>query len=397
MPTRQEFLSYAQSLVNQRVTVPTNPYGGQCAAFSDHLVQWVTNGRKNLAYTNAIDLLSTAQAQGLSVQYWPNANIEPGDIWVCRTYSHPYGHTGMFLTGGGQPITLEQNVDGNWDALENGGWVREKQRLLYADGTMNYNPQLETQTLVGVIKLPFSDRATASAVVTKPKESETDIRRKKTNMFGSFLFSVKEGDGEFGKGVVYFYNSNTNEITGMHNQEELRYIQEWYKDATKEDIPCKSYSIKAPVYRRLFPGLGTDTSKTTAGKLSAVTKKLDDILKNVANLDKETVVKEIQNAQKAATEAPKSDGTVSEKDVKGSDILNKQFFKATVNLNIRDTASLKGNKVGLLKKGETVEIIQSAHAEGYYWVGFKKDDKVVFVASKEEHGDTYGDLTDSFK
>lgn len=53
-------------------------------------------------------------------------------------------NTGSYFT------TLEQNVDLNADALENGGWVREKNRTLYVDGTFTYdNDILLPQTMVG--------------------------------------------------------------------------------------------------------------------------------------------------------------------------------------------------------------------------------------------------------
>ena len=104
MATVTQLLNYAKSLTGTKVTVSTNPYGGQCVAFVDHLTQWETGGKYNLAYTNAIDLLSKARANGFEVFYWNGSNApQAGDIWVTRTYSHAYGHTGIFTTNGGQP------------------------------------------------------------------------------------------------------------------------------------------------------------------------------------------------------------------------------------------------------------------------------------------------------
>ena len=127
MKTVYSFLLYSASLLGQKVTVPTNPYGGQCVSYVDHLTRWATDNRYNLAYTNAIDLLAKARANGIQVLYNDGKNVpQPGDIWVTRTYSHPYGHTGVFESVGGQPVTLEQNIDGNADALYNGGWCAER-------------------------------------------------------------------------------------------------------------------------------------------------------------------------------------------------------------------------------------------------------------------------------
>lgn len=145
---------YAYSLINQRVTVDTNPYGGQCVAFVDHLAQHFAD--KNLAYTNAIDLLEKAQSDGFKVTRFTGSEIpKVGDIWVTATSNHPFGHTGIFTKvdeTGSYFTTLEQNVDLNADALENGGWVREKQRTLYNDGTFTYDNDpdgLLPQTMIG--------------------------------------------------------------------------------------------------------------------------------------------------------------------------------------------------------------------------------------------------------
>ena len=78
--------------------------------------------------------------------------------------------------------------------------------------------------------------------------------------------------------------------------------------------------------------------------------------------------------------------------LKGNDVAQKQTFVATVNLNIRKTASATGEKVGILKKGESVEIVGSAQADGYYWISFMKDEQLVYVASKIVGGDTYGSV-----
>lgn len=375
MATVTELLNYAKSLVGKKVTVPSNPYGGQCVSFVDHLTRWATDGKYNLSYTNAIDLLSKARANGFEVFYFNGSNApQAGDIWVTRTYSHSFGHTGIFLTGGWQPTTLEQNVDGNADALTNGGWVRQKQRLLYSDGTMNYNPYIEKQTLVGWFRLPLDKEITSTTPTSTTKKG------RKTGMYGSFLFTVTEGDGEFSKGAVFMYNAATNSVTGMHNSEELKYVIEAYKKSYGEDMRTETYSTKAPVYRRVFGGLNTDTK----GGYS----RLDDIKKQLADIAKQLKQDEILNQ----LEEIKEDYSDLATQLSGNDITKKQTFVANVNLNIRKTASSSGEKVGVLKKGESVQLVGSAQADGFYWVSFMKDGELVYVASKVVGGEVYGQL-----
>lgn len=375
MATVTELLNYAKSLIGKKVTVPSNPYGGQCVSFVDHLTQWATGGKYNLSYTNAIDLLSKARANGFEVFYFNGSNApQPGDIWVTRTYGHPFGHTGIILTGGWQSTTLEQNVDGNADALTNGGWVRQKQRLLYSDGTMNYNPYIEKQTLIGWFRLPLDKESTSTTPTSTTK------RGRKTGMYGSFLFTVKEGDGEFSKGAVFMYNAATNSVTGMHNSEELKYVIEAYKKSYGEDMRTETYSATAPVYRRVFGGLNTDTK----GGYS----RLDDIKKQLEDIAKQLKQDEILNQLKEI----KEDYSDLSNKLSGNDIAQKRTFVANVNLNIRKTASATGEKVGVLKKGESIQVVGSAQADGFYWVSFTKDGELVYVASKVVGGEVYGQL-----
>ena len=60
MTTQAKVVESALSKVNTKVTVATNPYGGQCVALIDKIVQEETG--KNMAYTNAIDCLEKAKS-----------------------------------------------------------------------------------------------------------------------------------------------------------------------------------------------------------------------------------------------------------------------------------------------------------------------------------------------
>ncbi|MGO4935899.1 CHAP domain-containing protein [Collinsella sp. Sow4_D11] len=141
MTTAQDVVNYSKNLVGKKVTVPTNPYGGQCVAFNDHIVQHFTNGKKNLAYTNAKDTLAKAAQQGLIVVYndHPDKYPQPGDSIVYDWGTDPYGHIGIVIEADPNVLhTLEQNVDGYRDENGNGqndqleigggGYVREMHR-----------------------------------------------------------------------------------------------------------------------------------------------------------------------------------------------------------------------------------------------------------------------------
>lgn len=176
-------IDYANSLIGLKVTVPTNPYGGQCIAFVDHLTQHFT--KQNLSYTNAIDLLSVAKSKGFKETRFTGSEVpKVGDIWVTATSNHPFGHTGIVKEvdkTGTYFTTLEQNVDLNADALQNGGWVREKKRTLYVDGTFTYDNDpdgLIPQTMLGWFtfyeeKLTAKVLSKASAVLAKAPKLTT--------------------------------------------------------------------------------------------------------------------------------------------------------------------------------------------------------------------------------
>ena len=388
MATFRQYMTYAASLLGQKVTVPTNPYGGQCVAYVDHLTRWATGDKYSLSYTNAIDLLAKARANGFQVFYNNGqSQPQPGDIWVTRTYSHPYGHTGVFESVGGQPVTLEQNIDGNADALYNGGWVRRKNRLLYASGRMDYNPQIETQTLIGWFRLPLADE---TALAENAEAKQKNRKKRKFPMIGSFLFTLKETDNEFIQGAVYLYNAATNAVSGMHNSEELKYVQEWYRKTVGEDIPTETFSTQAPVHRRLFGGLQTQTN-INAPTMTSIMNSIKAVASEAAKETKKEITTELQ----ALVDAAKAEELEKlSNSIKGNSIAKKKTFTASVALNIRDRASLSGAIVGRLNKGETVEIVGSASADKHYWISFLKDGKLVYVASKVEGGDALGTVSE---
>lgn len=143
----QRAVASALSKVGQKVTVPTNPYGGQCVSLVDKIVQELTD--KDMAYTNAIDCLIKAKANGFQVIYdaW-GVNPKAGDFYVIQTDGMVYGHIGVCVTDSdGKSIDgVEQNIDGYSDHNKNGindqleigggGVTRRVKRVWMADGSL---------------------------------------------------------------------------------------------------------------------------------------------------------------------------------------------------------------------------------------------------------------------
>lgn len=160
MTSKTQLLNTLENLVNQRVTVPTNPYGGQCAALIDYVLQYAGLFNLDFSYMNAIDGLNRAENLGLKVTRFNGANNPPaGSVWVtnCLPY-HQFGHIGFVVAENpdGTVTTIEQNIDGNGDALYNGGWTRKVTRNLDSAGNFSYiDWSAPSQQMVGWFELPF--------------------------------------------------------------------------------------------------------------------------------------------------------------------------------------------------------------------------------------------------
>lgn len=119
-------------------------YGAQCV---DEVNDYLWHFWKKKLSGNAIDLLDSAKAQGMEVIYdAPGVNPKAGDIFVMKVNSHPYGHTGVVLedSDGYTIKTIEQNIDGNADALINGAPARFNTRNF--DGIIGWiRPAFEEQ------------------------------------------------------------------------------------------------------------------------------------------------------------------------------------------------------------------------------------------------------------
>lgn len=238
MTTQRQLLDTLNSVVNQRLTVPTNPYGGQCVAAVDNILQYQGLYNLNFSYLNAIDGLDRASNLGLEVTYFNGSNNPPvGSVFVsdCSPY-HQFGHIGFVVAehADGTVTTIEQNIDGNSDALYVGGWVRRVRRNLSSDGTFSYiDWNAPSQRMIGWFELPFTPEPTA------PQQQESTEKRGKETMLVMRSHSGKQGyfgvvgDTVFGIGhietVQSLINAGAAEIS-IHDDDFNRIVGQLNSD-----------------------------------------------------------------------------------------------------------------------------------------------------------------------
>lgn len=123
-------------------------YGAQCV---DEVNRYLYKFWKIKLPGNAIDLLDSAKRLGMTVIYdAPGVNPKAGDVFVMSVPTHPYGHTGVVLedSDGYTIKTVEQNIDGNADALTVGGPARLNERDF--TGIIGWiRPEFETENSNG--------------------------------------------------------------------------------------------------------------------------------------------------------------------------------------------------------------------------------------------------------
>jgi putative phage-associated cell wall hydrolase len=231
LTTQRQLLDTLNSVVNQRLTVPTNPYGAQCVAAIDNILQYQGLYNLNFSYLNAIDGLDRASLLGLKVTYFNGSNNPPvGSVFVadCSPY-HPFGHIGFVVAehADGTITTIEQNIDGNADALYNGGWVRRVRRNLSSDGTFSYvDWNAPSQRMVGWFELPFTQEATAPQQANTKKRGKEKMLVMRSHSGKQGYFGVV-GDTVFGIGhietVQSLINAGAAEIS-IHDDDFNRII-----------------------------------------------------------------------------------------------------------------------------------------------------------------------------
>lgn len=159
MVKKSEAIAHLKSEVNKPHDFD-GVYGSQCV---DEVNYYLYKFWKIRLYGNAIDLLENAKKQGLTVIYnAPGVNPEEGDVFVMTVPYHNYGHTGVVIADSdGYTIeTIEQNIDGNADALTNGAPARFNKR--------------DFTGVIGWIRPDFEDEGSRTMTYT---EDETYLRR----------------------------------------------------------------------------------------------------------------------------------------------------------------------------------------------------------------------------
>lgn len=132
MVATNDILSFSESLANQGVGADADgAYGTQCVDLPNSIS---INFFGKALWGNAINLLNSAAGLGYEVVYDAvGVNPRAGAIFVMDTtyiYGHSYGHTGIVIedSDGYTMRTIEQNIDGNEDALYVGGPARYNTR-----------------------------------------------------------------------------------------------------------------------------------------------------------------------------------------------------------------------------------------------------------------------------
>lgn len=106
-----------------------------------------------------------------------------------------------------------------------------------------------------------------------------------------FLFNIK-GDPQWNEGTLYYYNGNTNQIRALQHIDEMKIIQQIYKDNNGHDIPSYTWTNNAPWYARLFRALNPDSTSAQIQEAIKVTKEQ-------AKATTEAITKEVKAAAEA--------------------------------------------------------------------------------------------------
>lgn len=232
MATVFEVVNWAKDLANRGTGIDADgAFGMQCVDIPNAISQKFFG---KALWGNAIDLLNSAAGAGYKV--YRTGTPKAGAIFVSQIYSHPYGHTGIVIedyNGGGYLRTIEQNVDGG--RVELGGPARYRNTAM-SDGTGR---------VIGWFYPPYSD-------LEKPASHVEVDSMGEEHMAMSFVFNIKGEPDKWHPDAMYFYNGSINEVQGIHNSEEMKYLAAIYKETTGRDLKIYGWSKEAPVYNRIF-------------------------------------------------------------------------------------------------------------------------------------------------
>lgn len=93
----------------------------------------------------------------------------------------------------------------------------------------------------------------------------------------AFRFNIKDDPDNWNPGTVYLYNGAINEIQGIHNSEEHKYIQEIFKDCTGRELFGYTWEKGKSEYKHLFALLNPGSqSKQIQDTLDKIIKELEE-------------------------------------------------------------------------------------------------------------------------
>ncbi|WP_159796819.1 glucosaminidase domain-containing protein [Streptococcus halichoeri] len=174
----REVIEFYINLANAGMGVDKDgAYGTQCADVPCYAAKhWFGVD----LWGNAADLLDSASAQGWEVHHMPtDANPRAGAFFVMNAWFDGvnYGHTGLVYedSDGYTMKTIEQNIDGNADAL-------------YVGGPARFNAR-DFTNVAGWFYPPYQGDTVTQTISTEPQNSDTIVEMQKS---GTFTLDVAE-------------------------------------------------------------------------------------------------------------------------------------------------------------------------------------------------------------
>ena len=108
-----------------------------------------------------------------------------------------------------------------------------------------------------------------------------------------FLFHIT-GDPAWNEGTIYFYNGNTNQIRPLADPDEMKILQQVFKDNNGRDLPFYEWNNQAPWYARFFRAVSPDST-------SAEIKEAIKIAKEQSKATVDAITEEIKKSKDIPT------------------------------------------------------------------------------------------------
>ena len=176
-----------------------------------------------------------------------------------------------------------------------------------------------------------------------------------------FLFNVQNGTSEynFNPNTIYYYNGHINEIQGVHNTEELKYIRSTYKENYGTELKSYTWDAKTnPVHVRIFGVLNPGAHSTS-----------------------------IQNAIRKLQEQANKYIAIYH---------DPKWFTASIALKIRAEANLTSEQIGIAYPGNKFAVLDAFTECDYHWAKINyqpsgsSTTRVAYIAMGHIDGTEYG-------